>query len=512
MTAVEEWKKRQRALAQFGTFVLDNDDLQDVLNEACRIVAETLGSGLAKVIQIERKSATGLVRAGTGWNPGVVGRTRIDLGERSSEAYAIEHAKPVITNDITHEDRFHFPEFLRNHGVVALVNVPILLPGRRAWGLLQVDAREPQAFGDEDIEFLQTYAMILGPVVDRLETAKELSASDERLRLIAGNAQDYVIIISDPDDRITDWLGGSTQILGWTAGEVLGKTTDLLFTLEDRQAGVPEQELQSALEGGASANVRWHLRKDGSRVFLDGHTVALKAAGGNVLGFLKIAQDVTDRRKAQERQEVLLAELQHRVRNILAVIRSMVRRTHQEGQSAEEFIQHLEGRLGALARTQVLLTRSVDVGVDLELLIRDELESQIAPDDDTQIEGPDVKLTPKAAEVLTLAVHELTTNSVKYGALSRPGARIEIVWDVQQRETTAWLTLRWKECGVPMIHSLPRRQGFGTELITRRVAYELRGTGSLDMRPGGIVCTLEFPLEDRPSILQTDGNKGRLAP
>lgn len=511
MASIDELKQRQKALAQFGAFVLDHDDLQSVLEEACRIIAWALGVDLSKVIEIDRKSNTGLVRAGYGWNPGVVGKVRVDLGERSSEAYAIEESEPVITNGLAEEDRFHFPEFLRDHGVVALVNVPIFLPGRKPWGILQVDAREPRAFGEEDIDFLRTYAMILGPVVDRLETVNELSATDERLRLIAENARDYVIVLSDPEDRITDWLAGSADILGWAEDEVLGKTTGMLFTEQDRDNGVPERELSEATVGGAAANVRWHLRKDGRRVFLDGHTVALRNSDGEVRGFMKIAQDVTPRKRAQEHQAVLLAELQHRVRNILAVIRSMVRRTHEEGQTAEEFIQHLEGRLGALARTQVLLTRTVDAAVDLNMLIRDELVSQAAPDDELRIEGPEVKLAPKAAEVLTLAIHELTTNSVKYGALSQPRAEIEILWNVEQRDGVGWLSLTWSETGVP-IQRLPRRQGFGTELITRRVAYELRGTGSLNMRAGGILCTLEFPLKERPSILQTGEYKGHLQP
>jgi two-component sensor histidine kinase len=284
----------------------------------------------------------------------------------------------------------------------------------------------------------------------------------------------------------------------------------MLFTQQDRDEGVPRRELEEASAGGAAANVRWHLRKDGSRVFLDGHTVALKGPDDDIRGFLKIAQDVTGRKRAEEHQALLLAELQHRVRNILAVIRSMVRRTHEEGQSAEEFIQHLEGRLGALARTQVLLTRTIDAGVDLELLIRDELISQAAPDDEVRIEGPDVKLPPKAAEVLTLAIHELTTNAVKYGALSQSDAGIAVEWDIQHRDAVPWLSLRWSDCGVAMAQAAPLRRGFGTELITRRVAYELRGTGSLEMRPGAVTCTIEFPIEERPSILQTNGNKDDL--
>lgn len=503
MVSRDEHLKRQRVLAQFGDFVLDNDDLQKVLDRACELVADALGADLAKILEIEPGAETALVRAGVGWRPGVVGEQRVDLNERSSEAYAIKKTEPVITNDLAHETRFHFPDFLLEHGVIALVNVPILLPGRKPYGVLQVDARQAREFDQDDIEFLKTYAMLLGPVVDRLKTVAELRRSDERLRLFVESARDYVVVLSDAEDRITDWLAGSNEILGWTAAEVVGHTTRRIFTEEDRQAGVPEQELAAARDRGAAGNVRWHVRKDGSRVFLDGQTIALRDNGGELLGYLKIAQDVTDRRRHEERQAVLIAELQHRVRNVLAMVRSIVRRTVAGGLTAEQISEQLEGRIDALARTQALLTRSVGAGVDLEGLVREELLAQ-ASEEGVGVSGPPVQLAPKAAEVLTLAVHELATNSIKYGALGQPGARLSVEWKTERRGQVDWLRLQWRESGVRVAEAAPRRQGFGTELITRRVPYELDGVGRIELNPGGVECTIELPLIRGESILDTD--------
>ncbi len=252
MADKQELLRRQNALAEFGDFVLDNDDLQKVLQEGCRVIAQALGADFAKVLEIDSASNTALVRAGVGWRPGIVGRERVDLSERSSEAYAIETGEPVITNDLAHEERFDFPKFLHDHGVVALVNVPILLPGRKPYGVLQVDAQEPREFDQDDVAFLKTYAMVLGPVVDRQKTVVELRRTDERLRLMVECARDYVVVLSDPEDRITDWLAGSEQILGWSQAEVLGKPADLIFTPEDREDGVPGRELGAALENGAA--------------------------------------------------------------------------------------------------------------------------------------------------------------------------------------------------------------------------------------------------------------------
>ncbi|MEG3164796.1 PAS domain-containing protein [Sphingomonas sp. PB2P19] len=301
-----KFSERQRILANFGDFVLDHDDLDEILNEACRLIAQALDTDFAKVIEIEPGNGTGLVRAGVGWRPGIVGHERVSLGERSSEAFAIEMTEPVITNDIAQEERFVFPAFLRDHGVVAIVNVPILLPGRVPYGILQVDHCARREFDKDDVQFLKTYAMVLGPVIDRLKTAAALKATDERLRLIVDNARAYVMVVSDADDRITDWLGGSEAILGWSPAEAIGQRSEMFFTHEDRAAGVPERELCNARENGAAANIRCHRRKDGSQVFLDGQTIALREQGGKLRGYLKIAQDFTDRKQAEDRQGFLI--------------------------------------------------------------------------------------------------------------------------------------------------------------------------------------------------------------
>jgi two-component sensor histidine kinase len=168
MAGRDELIERQRVLADFGEVAIRSEDLDEVLMEACRLVGRALGTDLAKVIEIEEGEQSLLVRAGCGWQPGIVGHVRLPMSERSSETYAIELGQPVITTDIRTEDRFVFPQFLIEAGVVGVINVPIFLPGGTAYGLLQVDSRETWHVGDDDVQFLRTYAMILGPVIDRL--------------------------------------------------------------------------------------------------------------------------------------------------------------------------------------------------------------------------------------------------------------------------------------------------------------------------------------------------------
>jgi two-component sensor histidine kinase len=191
---------RQRVLADFGELALRNDDLGAVLSEACRLVAEALGTPLAKILEIDHDRQELLVVAGVGWRPGIVGATRLPMGERSSETYSIEQGKPVVTQDIEAEDRFEFPPFLTEHGTVAIVNVPIFLPGGHAYGLLQVDDRRPRDFAEEDIEFLRTYASILGPVIDRLHKVSDLQgaldANQHLLQELQHRVKNHISIIT----------------------------------------------------------------------------------------------------------------------------------------------------------------------------------------------------------------------------------------------------------------------------------------------------------------------------
>src|SRR4051812_24546576 len=184
--------------------------------------------------------------------------------------------------------------------------------------------------------------------------------------------------------------------------------------------------------------------------------------------------DVTPITRAEERQRLLLAELQHRVRNTLGVVRSISRRSAETATSIEGYAQHLDGRLNAFARTQSLVTRDPQAGVDLEHLLLEELLVYKAHEgEQVRVSGPSIRFMPKAAETFGLAIHELATNAVKYGALSLPKAVIYISWYIDESEQERRLVFEWRESGVNLDGKAPRRRGFGTELLERTLSYEL---------------------------------------
>lgn len=295
----------------------------------------------------------------------------------------------------------------------------------------------------------------------------------------------YAALLTDRDDLGQTGLGALA-----TAREILGAALDGALrgetvTLEDQS--LPFRR-DGALEDGCFTLSCSPVRDE----------------AGAVAGALLILIETTERIRAGQARNLMVAELQHRVRNILAVIRSIVSRTAETSETVEDLSAHLDGRLAALARTQVLLTRSPGAGVDLESLVRDELLAQVADEERIVIAGPEILLAPKAAEVMTLAVHELATNATKYGALADGHGHIEIVWTVSARDGADWLRFEWRESGVKVAAAAPRRTGFGAVLIEQRVPYELMGAGTLAFAPGGIQCEIAFPLLPIRSVLQTD--------
>lgn len=248
--------------------------------------------------------------------------------------------------------------------------------------------------------------------------------------------------------------------------------------------GEPIERHQRVRDAGGG--YRWHLVRQ----------VPVRDGAGRITRWFGAAIDIDDLRRLQDRQELLVAELQHRVRNMLTVVRSVFNRTLEAGGDPDDLAQHFVGRLDSLARVHVGTTQSATGEVDLELLIRDELLSVGVGDNHAiTVAGPDLSLPSRLAEPLALALHELTTNSLKYGALKTKGATLAIRWVTNMGYgETPRLDLTWTEQGVPAIDLRPARRGFGTELITEALPYRLGAETRWELRGGGVRCSLCVPL------------------
>jgi len=212
---------------------------------------------------------------------------------------------------------------------------------------------------------------------------------------------------------------------------------------------------------------------------------------------LRRLQDVEDAARVLERSRQETVESQHRFRNVLSFVRSIVRRTMQSAESPEDFALHLEARIGALSRTQATLNVAGTAGVEIEDLVRTELRANAVRDEQVDIAGPSIRLRAKAAETMALALHELATNSLKYGALSGHGGRTSIEWSTGSSRDAACMQFRWLESGVRIASAAPRHRGFGRELIENTLPYELDAFTRFELTPGGLRCTVDLPLNAR---------------
>ena len=163
----------------------------------------------------------------------------------------------------------------------------------------------------------------------------------------------------------------------------------------------------------------------------------------------------------------------------------------------DDYASHLDGRLNAFARTQSMVTRDPEAGVDLEYLVVEEMLGYNAREgEQLRVSGPPVRLQPKAAETFALAIHELATNAIKYGALSRPAGKVDVSWRLDAAAEPTELTFDWQERGGPGVEP-PQRNGFGTELLEKTLAFELKSKTTLNYDRSGLRCTIMVPLSRR---------------
>jgi two-component sensor histidine kinase len=211
-------------------------------------------------------------------------------------------------------------------------------------------------------------------------------------------------------------------------------------------------------------------------------------------GFLKIMRDRTERREGDERQRVLLHELAHRVKNSLAVVLAIAKRTGDRSADLAGFLEDFEGRLLALAAAHDLLSESGWLGTPLAALAR----VALAPHGDggegrvrIEVEG-DPALKPAAAQSLAMALHELATNAARHGALSAPGGSVTLEGRVEGGD----LVVAWREAGGPPVAGPPGRRGFGSELLERVLAHQHGARTAFEWRPEGLLCTVRLPLAE----------------
>jgi PAS domain S-box-containing protein len=324
-------------------------------------------------------------------------------------------------------------------------------------------------------------------LVDVTETNRA-DLAQQRLAAIIESSDD-AIISKDLAGTITTWNSGAERLFGYTAAEAIGKSVTML--IPDHQVD-DEPKIIASIQRGEKIDhyetVR--RRKDGTLVDISLTVSPIKNAQGKIVGASKIARDITERRRNQEQQNLILGEIKHRIRNTLATVQAISAQTMRSATADERTA--FAARLRTLAAAHDLLTlerwNQASLGEVISKALDPFVEEHRAR---FESYGPSLSLNANNALLVAMALHELATNAVKYGALSNKRGSVQIAWNVLPGNADR-MRLTWREAGGPPV-APPSRKGFGSLLI--EMAFQDRGGSSrIDFDPQGLICTLELDL------------------
>lgn len=330
--------------------------------------------------------------------------------------------------------------------------------------------------------------------LDEVRTALETAmAKNARLASLVTSSGDAILSI-DLDGTIRTWNEGAKELFGYTAEEIIGKPKTLIVPPD--RIGEFEMQLAKVMEGECIRMETARRRKDGSLIDVSLNTAPVRRSDGKIIAISSIIHDISERKADEMHRHLLMRELAHRSKNQLAIIQSIAGQTARNADSVEDFLDDFRQRLRGLAISHDLLIGQDWRGAPLAELVEGQLGVFVGENSNrVDVSGPPVVLTSSAAEAIGLALHELATNSVKYGSLSVPGGIVSVRWSVKTNgSTTPKLALEWVEKNGPPITEPPTHKGFGSRIIETMVASSVSGKSSIDYRPDGVHWRLDCDL------------------
>ncbi|HEU5275422.1 MAG TPA: MASE1 domain-containing protein [Xanthobacteraceae bacterium] len=377
--------------------------------------------------------------------------------------------------------------------VVSLTIVSTLIFGVGHFGNSQIPIAERILTAQAGILVVALCALVLAALfAERREHEAELSDSQERLQqaLTAGRVTAF------------DWdLRTGSSRLSENAAQILGIDPRRTFTAADFVARIhpDDRARHQALvdsvspESPSYADAFRFLRPDGQQIWLEATATVDFDAAGRPVRLKGLTRDITARKRAEERQDLLIAELDHRVKNVLARVAVVAMYTREGSRSMDEFVKVLDGRIQSMATAHSLLSESRWHGVGLIDLVHHQV-APYATDANVTINGSNAMLSAAETQAVAMVIHELVTNAAKYGALSCPGGHVLVTWRCETlADDSARLQIEWRETGGPLIQG-PVRPGYGTSLIRELIPHELGGKVDLELASVGASCRIEIPL------------------
>jgi PAS domain S-box-containing protein len=444
---------------------------------------------------IFRTAAVGLARVGPDG-------TFIEVNDRVCEitGYPREEMEGLRFQAITHPDDLE--EDLGNAGdllsgrsqTYAMDKRYIRKDGSIVWvrlagSLIRDEAGEPDFF-----------VAVVEDITDRKEAEFALEESERQLRRVLDQLFAFVGLLST-DGVLLHANAAPLKAAGIELADVVGKPFEDAYWWS-YDAAIQARLRESITLAATGKIVRYDVAvrmAEGRLMFIDFQLSPMRDDDGRVIGLIPSAIDIDERKSAEQHNQMLLAELNHRVRNSLAIVQHFARHAFRTVDHAKDAMHVFEQRLMALAEAHSLLTTAQWEPVSLEALIVRTVTAACGSADRFVLSGPLVVLPPRTAVTMSLALHEMCTNAVKYGALSVPGGTVRVTWEVLAVDGPQF-SLTWREEGGPEV-SPPDQPGFGTRMIRQALAHEFQGGVELEFLGSGLVCTLTgklpAPLEAR---------------
>jgi PAS domain S-box-containing protein len=400
----------------------------------------------------------------------LIGRSHYEIFPDIPQRWRVVHARVLAGEELSQEE----DQFARQDGSTQWLNWS-MAPWRRADGSIG----GALLFSEHRTE--------------QVEARHALADSEARFRATFENAAVGVAMVAR-DGSILRANNSFARMLGYSIEELMVRTFQDLTHPDDLASNLSIRNKTLIGETDGYCIEKRYVRKDGGIIWALLTVGCVRKTDGSVDYFVSVIQDISDRKQVEQQQRVLMAELDHRVKNALATVSAVVSHTRQGSRSIADFVAALDGRIRSLARTHELLSSRRWDGVSLSELVRRVL-APYATGSNSEIGGPEVTLSAEAGQVVSMVLYELTTNAAKHGALSVRDGQVSVHWHgTSKRDVDARIAIEWQETGGPAVRA-PEACGYGTEVIRDLIPYELGGRVDLTFAADGLRCHLEIPAE-----------------
>jgi PAS domain S-box-containing protein len=477
--------------------------LQEGLDATLTGAIDVLGADMGAVQLLDRGSNLLRIVAHYGLNQEFLDFFReFSPGQDGAFARSLRSGKLVVIDDTERDGSAEFRSIRRAAGYRALVAAPLVDSGGTHLGMLSAYFRMPHRPSDSEMHWLELYRRRVADFIQRIRAQEAQRESEERLRLAVTVSR----MGTFDCDLITGtfvWSDECYRMLGYQVGEVEPSQSEWMARVhpDDRKAA-EAAETAAKLEHTEFISEYRIVRRDGGVRWIRAHG-RFFYDGDKPVRMIGLKQDITEPRQQIEVQRVLVAELQHRTRNLMAVVQSIAHSTLDTADSLADFEGRFNRRLDALSRVQSLLSRADSEPITLRALLLMEFEALglDAGGDKILIGGPEARLRKSVVEMVALAIHELLTNSIKHGALAGDSGGLSVIWRIEGGPTDQRLVLDWAERGIACLAPTgdANYNGYGRTLIEEALPYSLSAETTFELGAEGLRCRISLPLSPHHS-------------